>query len=311
MSAPSTAPLWTDDVYAGTVGDADCFHMRGGQSYGISRSLSRTRPTITDDKRIEMTEAVRRQAGDGPLVFTTSNIDTFNYRPSLRESANRVLKAIIEEIDGRPGSARWDIRQGSELNEKLRRFGLRNQKEMLSVLDYLTGKGVIAKGPSHVDPLPINVSVENLIKIEEMQAANPGRTCFVAMWFDAGMNEIFDQAIAPAIADNGFDAIRIDRLSHNNKIDDEIIAEIRRAHFVVADFTCGTGGARGGVYYEAGFAAGLGKPVIFSVNGNDLAQVHFDTRQFNHIVWNTPEELRSGLHNRIAATIPGAKLGDA
>lgn len=41
---------------------------------------------------------------------------------------------------------------------------------------------------------------------------------------------------------------------HSNKIDDEIIGEIRRSAFIVADFT----GHRGGVYFEAGFAMGLG-----------------------------------------------------
>ena len=55
-----------------------------------------------------------------------------------------------------------------------------------------------------------------------------------------------------------------------NSIDDEIIAEIRRSWFVVADFTCGTvphegkevAIPRGGVYYEAGFAQGLNVPLI-------------------------------------------------
>ena len=46
--------------------------------------------------------------------------------------------------------------------------------------------------------------------------------------------------------------MRIDRHEHVNKIDDEIIAEIRRARFVVADFTHGDTGGRGSVYYEAG-----------------------------------------------------------
>ena len=65
------------------------------------------------------------------------------------------------------------------------------------------------------------------------------------------------------IEDAGYEAVRIDEKEHTNKIDDEIIAEIRRSRFVVADFTQGKDGARGGVYYEAGFAHGLGIEVIF------------------------------------------------
>ena len=35
----------------------------------------------------------------------------------------------------------------------------------------------------------------------------------------------------------------------------------------------------------------------------DKNLIHFDTRQFNHIVWTTPEELRKRLVERIAPTI--------
>ena len=123
------------------------------------------------------------------------------------------------------------------------------------------------------------------------------------MWFDDSMNEAWKHGIDPAVRDTGYEPVRIDRKEHVNKIDDEIVAEIRRARFVVADFTHGDTGARGGVYYEAGFAHGLGIPVIFSCRKDRLEEAHFDTRQYNHIVWETPEELRDRLAKRIAAVL--------
>ncbi len=126
---------------------------------------------------------------------------------------------------------------------------------------------------------------------------------FIAMWFDLSMNDAYENGIRPAIIDSGYDAMRIDGKVHNNKIDDEIIAEIRRSRFMVADFTQGGSGARGGVYYEAGFAHGLNMPVIFCCRKDVIEQVHFDTRQYNHIVWETPQELRDALAKRISATI--------
>ena len=104
----------------------------------------------------------------------------------------------------------------------------------------------------------------------------------------------------------------------HNKIDDQIIAEIRRSRFVVCDFTCelieydGKQKAfpRGGVYYEAGFAQGLGIPVIWMCRADHIEHVHFDTRQFNHITWSTPEELREKLRNRIGAVIGDGPLKD-
>lgn len=131
------------------------------------------------------------------------------------------------------------------------------------------------------------------------------------MWFNESMNEAFDDGIDPGIRDAGYEPLRIDRKEHNNKIDDEIIAEIRRSRFVVADFTCPTTElankteplARGGVYYEAGFAQGLGLPVIWTCRKNMIGYVHFDTRQYAHIDWETPEELRDKLSKRISATL--------
>jgi hypothetical protein len=126
---------------------------------------------------------------------------------------------------------------------------------------------------------------------------------FVAMWFDTSLLDAYEKGIAMAIRDAGYLPIRIDRKDHNNKIDDEVIAEIRRSRFMVADFTQGNSGARGGVYYEAGFAHGLNIPVIFTCRADVLADVHFDTRQYNHIVWEDPDDLRDLLAKRISATI--------
>ena len=109
------------------------------------------------------------------------------------------------------------------------------------------------------------VSVEGHARLAELnQTTAASSKAFVAMWFDESMDEVWENAIEPGIEDAGYEAVRIDRKEHLNKIDDEIIAELRRARFVVADFTQGEDGARGGVYYEAGFAHGRSIPIIFS-----------------------------------------------
>jgi hypothetical protein len=122
---------------------------------------------------------------------------------------------------------------------------------------------------------------------------------FVAMWFAKEMTPAYTEAIVPAIEAASYVPIRIDNKDHNNKIDDEIIAEIRQSRFLVADFT----GGRGGVYFEAGFARGMGLDVIWTCRSDDLKNLHFDTRQFNHIEWTTHEELKEKLRLRILATI--------
>jgi hypothetical protein len=125
-------------------------------------------------------------------------------------------------------------------------------------------------------------------------------SAFVAMPFVEDLREAYTLGIEPALRAAGFEAIRVDLIQHNGKIDDRIIADIRHSALLIADFT----GHRQNVYFEAGFAYGLGRHVIFTCRSGDIDEAHFDTRQYNHIVWSSPENLREQLFNRINATIP-------
>ncbi|HEX7999370.1 MAG TPA: hypothetical protein VF528_13370 [Pyrinomonadaceae bacterium] len=123
---------------------------------------------------------------------------------------------------------------------------------------------------------------------------------FVAMWFNKDLDLAWSEGFKPALEKTGYSPLRIDLSQHNEKIDDKIIAEIRRSGLLVADFT----GQRGGVYFEAGFAMGLGKSVIWTCREDDVGKLHFDTRQYNHIVWTDASDLREKLMLRIEATLP-------
>lgn len=132
---------------------------------------------------------------------------------------------------------------------------------------------------------------------------NDSSQAFVAMWFNDATDDAYKKGIYPALSDCGYKPMRIDEEEHNDKIDDRIIAEIKRSRFLVADFTCEPEKVRGGVYYEAGFAQGLGLPVIWTCKHASKNDLHFDTRQYSHIMWNSPEDLYTKLKNRIGATI--------
>jgi hypothetical protein len=124
---------------------------------------------------------------------------------------------------------------------------------------------------------------------------------FCAMWFSDEVKPLWSDAIEPAIRDSGYESLRIDGKQHNGKIDDEIVASIRSSKFVVADYT----GNRGGVYYEAGLAHGLGLPVIFMCRKDQMEDIHFDVRQYNCILWKEDElqKAQNDLKNRILATL--------
>jgi len=182
-------------------------------------------------------------------------------------------------------------------------FDMRDGRELLYVLDqlremnYLTlggeGKGWIltAKGWEHLTSTAATFT--------------PG-TCFVAMSFHKSLSKAYSQGIKRALEDDcGFKSIRIDRVEHNEKICDRILAEVRQCQFMVADFTL----HRAGVYFEAGFALGLGRQVIWTVRKDDLRNTHFDTRQYNHIDWEQPADLRKRLADRVLATIGKFETG--
>ena len=155
-------------------------------------------------------------------------------------------------------------------------------------------------------PWEVIVTARGWARFEELTAgkASPNNPAFVAMWFGGpselqAMQQLYELGISPAIEDAGYKAARVDLVEHNEYIMDEVLGGIRRAPFVVADFT----GHRNGVYFEAGFTRGLGIPVICTCREDCFDKAHFDTQQLNHIRWNTPAELRQRLSNRILGTI--------
>jgi nucleoside 2-deoxyribosyltransferase len=160
-------------------------------------------------------------------------------------------------------------------------------------LGYLSAHGV--------DPISVSVTPGGWARLQSIRTKAVERNqAFVAMWFDRTLVPAYTVGILPALEKWGYRALRIDREEHNEKIDDRIIAAIRRSAVVIADVT----GQRTGVYYEAGFAQGLGIPVIWCCRSEEIDKLHFDTRQYNHIIWSTPEDLRRKLEDRIEATLP-------
>ena len=176
-----------------------------------------------------------------------------------------------------------------------------NYDDVHYFLNDLTLKGLLQRSPSGAR---YTVTVDGYSRIADQATNTDSSQAFVAMWFGDEMDDAYEQGIRERYRNSRIYTDEDRPVNQNvNKIDDEIIAEIRRSRFLVADFTHGEDGARGGVYYEAGFAYGLGLDVIYSCRKDMVDQLHFDTRQYYHIVWEAPEELRDGLAHRIEALI--------
>lgn len=253
-----------------------------------------------------LSAATRKASEAGsPLVLTMDNWRQLeDQQRSIRVSQKLAdLLRLVADRSGTPGKV-WKIAPDRDYPL----IAAHDVTELRSYLDHLYQRKFLAKLQTYFD---VDISDELTVTECKLTIAGwealepfprpggiPGR-CFVAMWFSDQTSAAYDGGIAPAVKDAGFTPIRIDKKEHNNEIPDEIMAEIRNSQFMVADFT----GQRAGVYYEAGFAMGLGRPVIWCCRKDEIGYLHFDTNHKNHIDWQTPEELRERLYRRIRATI--------
>lgn len=134
---------------------------------------------------------------------------------------------------------------------------------------------------------------------------------FIATQFKWDKNKPFKRedatgAIVRACAKLGYEASPVTQ-DHHGYITDKIISQIKESRFAVCEFTY----HNKGVYFEAGFARGLGRPV-FHVVHKDYAKkdkdappdkkMHFDIEQIQYRSWKTPAELESVLYNWIEST---------
>jgi len=150
-----------------------------------------------------------------------------------------------------------------------------DDNEMQAVLMMAQELEYIGQYHSEQKNYVFTLQVKGWEKIILLRKVRPeSKQVFIAMKFgDPVLDEICKEAIVPAVEQCGYYAFRIDQIQHNDKICDRIISEIKQSAFVIADFTM----HRGGVYFEAGFAKGLGIPVIWTCRDDDFDNLHFDT----------------------------------
>lgn len=120
---------------------------------------------------------------------------------------------------------------------------------------------------------------------------------FVAMAMDSELPELADvlDAIKEAAADCSIQAERIDDNESSERITDRIIQLISTANFVVVDLTY----PRPNVYFEAGYAHGLGKIPIYIAR--DGTKIEFDVKDYPVIFFKNFRELKASLKKRLLA----------
>jgi hypothetical protein len=263
-------------------------------TFEMSGPLLATASTIAPTERARLSCCTRQRSAAGEIVrLLTSNWEGLAVpygRTGLQAQRRRILEAVAHGVKQRPGRAH---RLPSALDYPL--FDCLDVSEFAWLQSSLTADGLLTRSGDD-----FQLTMKGWEAVSPVGGGGTPGLGFVAMSFDPSLDPAFDNGIKAAIeADCGLAAYRVDRSHHNEKIDDHILAGIRRAQFVVADFTL----QRPGVYFEAGFGLALGRIVIWTCRDDDFGNLHFDTRQYNHIKWSTPEDLRGKLADRIRATV--------
>jgi len=117
---------------------------------------------------------------------------------------------------------------------------------------------------------------------------------FVAM--PIGPMNPFDDvldAIKEACSRCGLTAERVDEAQSNERITDRILESIQKAEFVIVDLT----ESRPNVFYEAGYAQGIGKLPIYIARAN--TNLEFDLKDYPIIFFDSYRELKAGLESRL------------
>ena len=140
-------------------------------------------------------------------------------------------------------------------------------------------------------------------RIGELQRAHvASRYAFFARQFKSpDLDDLFNRCLRDAVARTGYELRTVTQKAGH--IDAIIEDEIRRCRFLIADLTDGNAGA----YWEAGFAEGLGKDVIYICR--DGVQTHFDTDHRQTVRWDLAKLDETAT--RLKAVIRNTLLGDA
>ena len=150
--------------------------------------------------------------------------------------------------------------------------------------------------------LGVNLTLDGWEQYEaEKRGGFKGKYGFIAMQFgDSELDPFVKDVVKPAVKDGiGYDLLNMNDIARAGIIDNIMRIQIRDAAFVIVDLTNDNPGA----YWEAGYAEGLGKPVIYICKKTkfDEKKTHFDTNHCTTVPWSRDDD--AGFCERLTATL--------
>ena len=199
--------------------------------------------------------------------------------PTVGEQASTLVRELGDILRQRNPAERIRI----ELAKWAAIIGAVNAEGVWYVIQELLDSGIL-HGKVEKNFNDTGLTFKGWARYEELRRAHSeGAIAFIAMQFnDPTMDRVYKECFQPACAQAGFDLRTIAHNAPAGLIDDRLRVEIRKARFAVADLTHGNQGA----YWEAGYAEGLGKPVIYTCEKTvfQTKKTHFDTNHCHTVI---------------------------
>ncbi|MFA5353809.1 MAG: hypothetical protein WC291_06235 [Thermodesulfovibrionales bacterium] len=224
--------------------------------------------------------------------------------PTPKEQADLFIRWLAENVEG-PGERVW-IEPATHRSI----IGAKSAEGFALVLDYLREsdliKGEFSKVIGATGRAHITLSFAGWDYYEKLRHGGATyRKAFMAMKFGVpDLDRILIETFKPCVQQAGFELYNLAERPKAGLIDDRLRVEIQSSDFLLADLTHDNPGA----YWEAGYAEGLGKPVIYTCEKEKFktAKTHFDTNHHLTILWdkNEPESAGEALKATIRATLP-------
>jgi len=160
--------------------------------------------------------------------------------------------------------------------------------------------GMQYSGPAAIAPS----GWAHLERLQERGAATSQG--FIAMHMHSSLDPLW-HTLEAGIGAAGYSPLRIDLKLDTDKLDEEILAEIRRSKFLVADLT----NQRPSVYLEIGYAMGLGMRVFRTCRADQIKELAFDLQSFLCMRWESDklDQLGKPLRDRIVQSLGEGPLG--
>lgn len=259
------------------------------------------------DASAKISHAIRtmQQANRGAELYTNTVGEILKRPlPTPREQADLFIRWLAEHIEG-PGETLW-----VEPSTHSAIIGAKSPEGFALVVRHLFDVGLVTGNLSEAMGAPgrahVTLSFEGWDHYEQLRGGGPSyRKAFMAMKFgDSLLNQIVEKVFRPCVKQTGFELARLDDVPRAGLIDDRLRVEIQASDFIIADLTHDNLGA----YWEAGYAEGLGKPVIYTCEKEkfETEKTHFDTNHHLTIIWNkdSPRSAGENLKATIRATLP-------